>query len=718
MTNTGSTDLVGRVVVEGEEPLAGVLVSNGLNVVPTDRSGGYRLPARRDCRFVWITVPGGFETDHFYLDGTQQDLRDGEFRLRRVDGVPSSFAFAHITDMHLSTERRCLPEDLADDLARISAGNAIDFVIASGDLTAGGKAEEFAAYQQIVARLGMPVYHAAGNHDDDAECAAENFRDALGPLYYSFDWGPVHFVVYDGEDYARSGASRPDHAEAFPYYPTAQDDWLRADLAAQPPAKPVIVINHFPWGRAFYQQWAGCGIVAVLSGHWHSSRRCDIDGAAHYATPSLCFGGIDQSQRGYRVFRWEAGLQSQTRPLSSGSTGPANASQLPEAPGNDPGPACWPQFQAGPSRRGSQTTGPPPPLARAWRTATGGAIHTASCVVSDGYVYQTTMDDDAGIACGVTALDVATGQLHWRAQSSASIRHAAACWQGRVYAATITGEILCLAADTGADVWQHNLAEPSNRWMYSAPLVSDARVYAGVSSDLVALNADNGQVLWRRDDLGVEDWISSYPSPAAAGDFVAVAFYTQPTALAVLEAATGRTIWQLSGDKAHYMYSTPVLGDGVVFAVSGSAVRAFELATGTPCWQQDIHLGRIQATPALSGTRLFVATGSGCVYALDAGDGRQLWQWQVPTFAPLFTPYARTGPTTLASPVAAAGVVWVAAADGCLYALDEATGKLLWQGQLDAPLAAAPAVGDRALFIGATDGSLSALVATSSTGGT
>lgn len=724
---TGPIAAAGRVTIEDEGPLAGVLVSNGIDVVRTDADGCYILPARPGCRFVHATVPGGFTTDRFFVDGLTEDLADGQIRLRRrVGGSPEHFTFAHITDMHLSTERRCLPADLAEDLARLLEDGAgkiaggIDLLVASGDLTAGGKPEEFAAYRDVIDGIGVPVFHAAGNHDDDAEVEGRNFQDALGPLSYSFDWGAVHFCVYDGEAHARTGAVVAETEEAFPYHPSSVDAWLRADLAAQSPGTPVIIINHFPWGREFYEQWEGCGLVAVLSGHWHCSRRHDTGGAVHYATPSLCFGGIDQSRRGYRLFTWSAqGLQSQTRifepkPLWPGvATAPLTAPIEPTAPQVEILlQSDWPQFQGGPTRQGTAPTGPIAPLTRGWRTASGGDIHTASCVVSGGRVYQTTMDDDAGVNCGVTAMDAGTGRVCWRHQTTASVRHAAACWQEGVYAVTITGDVICLQAATGELRWSYSLGEPSCRWVLSAPLACHGRIYAGVSSALVALDAGNGRVIWRRQDFGVDDWISSYASPAATEDRIVVAFYTQPTSLAVLDAATGQTVWQLPGVKANSMYATPVIGEGVLFAVSGAAVRALDLDTGASRWEGAIRLGRIQATPALAGERLLVATGTGVLHAFHVADGHELWRWSPRTEIPLFTPYARTGPTTLASPVVAGGVVWVAAADGCLYGLDETSGALLWSGDLGAPLATAPAAGANALFLGATDGTVSALVGT------
>ena len=120
-------------------------------------------------------------------------------------GERTHLRFAQITDIHVSTQRRCLPEDLREDLARILDNDELDFLIAGGDLTAGGAPEEFAAFREIVDALPIPVYTAAGNHDDDSGVEANSYQQALGPLYYSADVGPLHVVIYDGEAWQRQG---------------------------------------------------------------------------------------------------------------------------------------------------------------------------------------------------------------------------------------------------------------------------------------------------------------------------------------------------------------------------------------------------------------------------------------------------------------------------------------------------------------------------------
>jgi outer membrane protein assembly factor BamB len=625
--------------------------------------------------------------------------------------------FAQITDMHLSTQRRCLPQDLRDDLARILDASDLDFIIASGDLTASGKPEEFDALRRIFNELPVPVYPAPGNHDDDSGVDAGAYLHHLGPLHYSTDIGPLHLVMYDGEAWQREGLSAGDSQEAFPWIRSSIDTWLDTDLAEQPENRPILVVNHFPWGDELYARLHQHRIIGVLSGHWHSSRRyLDTGGITHYATPTLCFGGIDQTPRGYRVFSYsDDELRCESRTLTAKTLWPgvdtAETSEL-GATSSAPTPnEEWPQFHGGPRRTGSLVNGPAPELRQAWSASVGGGIHTAAPVLHQGRLIQTTWDDDDGSGAGVTALDAVTGDQQWKFSACASIRHSAACMDECAFALTITGKLVALDHTDGTLHWAYDLPHPGRRWVYSSPLTYEGRIFAGVSSHFAALDAESGAVDWVRDDLGCEDWISSYPSPATDGQHLVLAFYSQPTSLVVLDLATGATIWQRDGEKTNYVYSTPVIGDEVLYAVSGSAIRCLSLSTGDVHWECPVSLQRIQTTPALTDDRLILSTGKGEVHAVAIDTGRIMWTWQVETHIPLFTPYLRQGPTTLSSPVVAGDHVWVSGADGYVYCLSLQTGALEGRLAMNIPLGAAPLPSGDALWIGATDGTIRCLCA-------
>ena len=59
---------------KGEKAMAGVLVSDGLNVVKTAGDGSFTLPGHERERFIFITTPSGYKTNnkHYHrIDGDQ-----------------------------------------------------------------------------------------------------------------------------------------------------------------------------------------------------------------------------------------------------------------------------------------------------------------------------------------------------------------------------------------------------------------------------------------------------------------------------------------------------------------------------------------------------------------------------------------------------------------------------------------------------------------------
>ena len=160
--------------------------------------------------------------------------------------------------------------------------------------------------------------------------------------------------------------------------------------------------------------------------------------------------------------------------------------------------------------------------------------------------------------------------------------------------------------------------------------------------------------------------------PAAWGTFIVVGFYGQPTNLIVLEADTGRTVWQNSEEKTFRVTSTPAIGDdGTVYAVSNDTlVRAFDVETGAMKWSTALEQTRCMGTPALAGGRLFVPSGDGTLHGLDSETGRVLWVW--------------------------------------LYALEAQSGRELWSFDLGTPALSTPAVSGTGLWTGACEESLHA----------
>src|SRR5258708_30554427 len=105
---------------------------------------------------------------------------------------------AQITDMHIRPRGK-IAYGRVDTNAMLEAAVATlealprkpDLVIASGDLTDCGLAEEYAVLRDILESLSMPVYLVPGNHDRRAELFAEFGSDG----YMKNDDGFLHYTI-------------------------------------------------------------------------------------------------------------------------------------------------------------------------------------------------------------------------------------------------------------------------------------------------------------------------------------------------------------------------------------------------------------------------------------------------------------------------------------------------------------------------------------------
>jgi hypothetical protein len=318
-------------VLGGGEPLGDVLVSDGCRVVRTDARGQYELEIDQDSgRFVFVTTPRGYWSDRFYVPiATAARTGRADFALE-ARRQPDRFDFVFMADMHLG---RTGPS-LGKFEASLREINALDprpaFLLAQGDICLQGGVGD--VYMKCMEQAEMPVRNGPGNHE--MMLAHENPRDdferLFGPTYHSFDWGPLHVVVLDGNKPLAGGEGWKAVHGAVEGSELA---WLQADLAAQPEGKPIVVGVHIPivssyperrqhspknapyWevtnDRTLTDLFARHGVRLVLQGHMHENERQTIGGVEYVESISMSGSwwksgegferGVDGSPRGYRV---------------------------------------------------------------------------------------------------------------------------------------------------------------------------------------------------------------------------------------------------------------------------------------------------------------------------------------------------------------------------------------------------------------------------------
>jgi outer membrane protein assembly factor BamB len=166
--------------------------------------------------------------------------------------------------------------------------------------------------------------------------------------------------------------------------------------------------------------------------------------------------------------------------------------------------------------------------------------------------------------------------------------------------------------------------------------------------------------------------------------------------------------------------SSPVWRDGTLFFGSDDGnVYAVDAATGRQRWMVRTD-GPVPSTPALAGERVFALSYDGRVYALDVRTGEVLWKFategerrfearglhgmqpRTQTFADMYDVF-------LSSPLVVDGKVVFGSGDGHVYAVDAATGRLVWKFRTGDVVHASPAYADGLVVVGSWDGRLYAL---------
>lgn len=249
----------------GDQPLPGMRVSNGQLMVQTDTAGRYELPVGSDDT-VFVVKPRGFRTrvddnqlPRFYYTHKPAGSRALQFPGVAPTGpLPTSIDFPLYPQREPDQFKAILfgdpqPRDqrevdyVAHDVVEELVGTDASFGVTLGDITFDNLAL-FEPQARAIAVLGIPWYNVIGNHDvnydalNDRE-SDESFERVFGPNYYSFDYGPVHFLVLDDVEWLidESGEGRYQGGLG-----PRQMEFVRRDLALIPGDQLVVLMMHIP----------------------------------------------------------------------------------------------------------------------------------------------------------------------------------------------------------------------------------------------------------------------------------------------------------------------------------------------------------------------------------------------------------------------------------------------------------------------------------------
>jgi hypothetical protein len=249
-----------------------VVVSDGVEVAVTDSEGIYYLNSAKKHGYVFVSVPGNYEVrqegnfpQFFRRFSLSQPhtVERVDFSLTPVNN--EKHVVLAMADLHLAArtgdisqfENGFLPDANQTISTYQSQGYRV-YGLTLGDLAWDSYwySNKFALPEYVVqmTRVNCPIFNTMGNHDHDPYYADDWYaggawRSNLGPTYYSFNLGDIHYVVLDNTEYINTGASVGIMGDRS-YDALISDEqlaWLQKDLAAiQDKSKPLVIAMHIP----------------------------------------------------------------------------------------------------------------------------------------------------------------------------------------------------------------------------------------------------------------------------------------------------------------------------------------------------------------------------------------------------------------------------------------------------------------------------------------
>ena len=234
-------------------------------------------------------------------------------------GESCALAFGVITDLHYADKDMAIERyyrESADKLRQsVETFNTLkpSFIIELGDFI--DKAEKtdeidyLMAIDSIYAAFNGPRHYVIGNHDVATFSKGEFVRlSGAVDTQYSFDSGPFHFVILDGNFNADgSDYDSGNFTWTETYIPQSRIEWLRGDLERAGNRTSFVFIHqnlhdetnphgvkNAPEVRSVLERDGN--VRAVFQGHDHAGARARIKGISYVTFESVVNGsGLDNN---------------------------------------------------------------------------------------------------------------------------------------------------------------------------------------------------------------------------------------------------------------------------------------------------------------------------------------------------------------------------------------------------------------------------------------
>lgn len=212
-------------------------------------------------------------------------------------------------------------------------------------------------------------------------------------------------------------------------------------------------------------------------------------------------------------------------------------------------------------------------------------------------------------------------------------------------------------------VWTYH----SNANVVNTPAYTNTLVIFGNSlGNVEALNRNNGKLVWSFKTKG-----AIYSSPAVSGNLVVLG--SGDGNIYALNTTNGKLVWKVAAQKS--VLGSPVIQDGKVYiGASDNSFQCLDLKTGKSIWKFNEIEGTIVDKPLIYQGKVIFGSWGRYLYALGLKTGSLQWKWTNGSANRMFSP-------AMCTPVATNGIVYIAAPDRVLTAINANNGETLWRNK-------------------------------------
>ena len=336
---------------------------------------------------------------------------------------------------------------------------------------------------------------------------------------------------------------------------------------------------------------------------------------------------------------------------------------------------------------------------------------TAAPIVLNGLVM--TLDTNGK----VRAFALKTGELRWEKtlklnENTGVFGGGLGSGQNKIFISLGSGELIALNIQNGDELWRVS----TGRALRSAPSYADGRIFVTTLDNMTfAFSASTGMSLWSHTGMIANAALLGAASPAIENNKVVLAYSSGE--LYALQTNNGRIFW---GDnlsvmrrnsgvaRISHVRGNPVIDENMVFATSHSGrLIALELKTGRRLWELPIAS---RVMPWVAGNYLYIVSTGQQLICLTKRDGRVKWITKLPKFSFKDSLPLKKEKIVIeySEPVLAGDRLIIASSIGKIYSVSPYTGRILGETQLDGSIFIEPIVADKTLLLLDNQGNLTA----------